>query len=101
PHPAGRLRVPYSMLLAADAVGALAAARVLESRSGLLATNAQTAFVMAMLWCISPGAFAVTTSCPLALALLHASLIGSALALLLGLVLLGSWLRRRAAPSPG
>ncbi|MDB5948112.1 MAG: hypothetical protein JWQ33_3138, partial [Ramlibacter sp.] len=65
--------VTYSMLLAADAAGALAAALLLESRSGLLATNARTAFVMAMLWCISLGAFAASTSYPVALGLLFAA----------------------------
>jgi MFS family permease len=65
--------VTYSMLLAADAAGALAAGLLLESRSGLLATNARTAFVMAMLWCVSLGAFAATASYPAALGLLFAA----------------------------
>ncbi|MBA2675630.1 MFS transporter [Ramlibacter sp.] len=142
----------YSMLLAADAAGALAAALLLESRAGLLPTTPRTAVVMAMLWCLSLGAFAATASYPVALGLLfaagicelsfssiamtlvqmnappasrgrviglynmsalglrafagitvglggsafgiHASLIGSAAALLLVLLLLSAWMRR-------
>lgn len=59
----------YSMLLGADAAGALTAGFVLESRS-LLAPRARTACVLAMGWCIALGSFALTTSYPLALALL-------------------------------
>jgi len=59
----------YSMLLAADAAGALAAGLVLESR-GLLQPNPRTAFALAMLWCVAIGSFAAVTSYPLALALL-------------------------------
>jgi MFS family permease len=59
----------YSMLLAADAAGALVAGLVLESR-GLLQANPRTAFALAMLWCVAIGSFAAATSYPLALALL-------------------------------
>jgi len=59
----------YSMLLAADAAGALVAGLVLESR-GLLQPNPRTAFLLAMLWCVAIGSFAAATSYPLALALL-------------------------------
>jgi MFS family permease len=59
----------YSMLLAADAAGALAAGLLLESR-GLLQARAASAFVLAMLWCVAIAAFAAATSYPLALALL-------------------------------
>jgi len=59
----------YSMLLAADAAGALVAGLVLESR-GLLPPHARTAFLLAMLWCLAIGSFAAATSYPLALALL-------------------------------
>jgi len=59
----------YSMLLAADAAGALAAGLVLESR-GLLQPNPRTAFALAMLWCVAIGSFAAVSSYPLALALL-------------------------------
>ena len=62
----------YSMLLAADAAGALAAGLLLESR-GLLQARAATAFVLAMLWCAAIAAFAAATSYPLALALLFAA----------------------------
>jgi MFS family permease len=65
--------VTYSMLLAADAAGALAAGLLLESRAGLLPTTPVTAFVMAMLWCVSLGAFAAASSYPVALALLFAA----------------------------
>jgi MFS family permease len=59
----------YSMLLAADAAGALVAGLVLESR-GLLQARARTAFVLAMLWCVALAAFAGVAAYPLALALL-------------------------------
>jgi MFS family permease len=66
-HPDGG--ITYSALLAADAAGALVAGFVLESR-GLLPPNPRTAFLLAMLWCIAIGAFAMSTSYPLALAIL-------------------------------
>jgi MFS family permease len=59
----------YSMLLGADAAGALAAGLLLESR-GLLPARARTAFVLAMLWCVAIAAFAAVPSYPAALALL-------------------------------
>jgi MFS family permease len=59
----------YSMLLGADAAGALAAGLLLESR-GLLPARARTAFVLAMLWCVAIAAFAAVASYPLALVLL-------------------------------
>ena len=62
----------YTMLLAADAAGALIAGLVLEGR-GLLPPNPRTAFVLAMLWCLALGGFALSTSYPLALALLFAA----------------------------
>ncbi|HZO22307.1 MAG TPA: MFS transporter [Steroidobacteraceae bacterium] len=62
----------YSMLLAADAAGALTAGFVLESR-GLLHPAARTALILAMLWCISLGVFALVRLYPLALALLFAA----------------------------
>jgi MFS family permease len=61
----------YSMLLAADAAGALSAGVILESR-GLLQARPRTAFVLAMLWCVAIGGFAACTIYPLALALLFA-----------------------------
>lgn len=62
----------YSMLLGADAAGALTAGFVLESRS-LLAPRARTACLLALGWCLALGSFALTTSYPLALALLFAA----------------------------
>ena len=64
--------VSYSMLLAADAAGALIGALLLES-VGLFATTPRTALVLAMLWCVALAAFAATRSYPLALALLLAA----------------------------
>jgi len=59
----------YSMLLAADAAGALSAGFVLESR-GLLPPARRTAFVLAMLWCVALAGFALTNIYPLAVTLL-------------------------------
>jgi len=59
----------YSMLLAADAAGALTAGIVLESRN-LLQPRAHTACVLAMIWCFALGSFALTTGYTLALVLL-------------------------------
>src|SRR5262249_45292837 len=46
----GDADLSYSMLLAADAAGALSAGVILESR-GLLQARPRTAFILAMLWC--------------------------------------------------
>jgi MFS family permease len=59
----------YSMLLAADAAGALLAGVVLESR-GLLAANARAAIMLASFWCCALIGFALATAYPLALVLL-------------------------------
>src|SRR3984893_16963887 len=56
----------YSMLLAADAAGALVAGIVLEGRA-LLVAKPRTAIVLAMLWCTSLAGFALATTYPLAL----------------------------------
>ncbi|MES2416038.1 MAG: MFS transporter [Pseudomonadota bacterium] len=61
--------VSYSMLLAADAAGALLAGFVLES-SGLFKSNPRTALILAVLWCIALAAFALSASYPIALVLL-------------------------------
>ena len=53
----GAADIAYSMLLAADAAGALAAGFVLESRS-LLQARPKTAFLLAMLWCCAIAGFA-------------------------------------------
>jgi MFS family permease len=62
----------YTMLLAADAAGALLAGLVLEGRN-LLPPKPRTALVLAMLWCLALGGFALAASYPLALALLFAA----------------------------
>jgi MFS family permease len=65
----GNADIAYSMLLAADAAGALIAGFVLESR-GLLQARPKAAFVLAMLWCCAIGGFAAATTYPLAWVLL-------------------------------
>jgi len=69
-HPDGG--ITYSALLGADAAGALVAGLILEGR-GLLPPNPRTALVLAILWCVAIGAFALASSYPLALALLFAA----------------------------
>jgi MFS family permease len=59
----------YSMLLAADAAGALLAGIVLEGRA-LLGTSPRSAIVLACMWCCALAAFAMATAYPLALVLL-------------------------------
>jgi Transmembrane secretion effector len=61
--------VSYSMLLAADAAGALVAGFVLESR-GLLHPAARTALLLAMAWCVALGSFALVRIYPVSLVLL-------------------------------
>jgi len=65
----GRADFSYSMLLAADAAGGFAAGLVLESR-GLLPPRVQTVFVLAAIWCVALGGFALTEFYALAVALL-------------------------------
>ncbi len=64
--------VSYSMLLAADAAGALCAGIVLEAR-GLLPPNPRTAVMLAMLWGVALATFALMKSYPLAIAFLFAA----------------------------
>lgn len=59
----------YSVLLAADAVGALTAGFLLESR-GWLAPNPRTAMILAMGWCIALAGFALSSFYTLAVLLL-------------------------------
>jgi MFS family permease len=59
----------YGLLLGADAIGALIAAVVLESR-GLLPPDPRTAIVLALVWCAALAGFALATAYPLAIALL-------------------------------
>ena len=68
----GQADLYYSMLLAANAAGALAAGIVLESH-GIVQASPKTAFVLMLLWCLCIGAFAAAASYPLALALLFAA----------------------------
>ena len=65
----GDAGVAYSMLLAADAAGALIAGFTLEAR-GLLQPKPRTAFILAMLWCCAIGGFAIAPSYPIAFTLL-------------------------------
>jgi Transmembrane secretion effector len=65
----GNPGVAYSVLLAADAAGGLSAGFILESR-GLLAAKSRTAFMLAALWCVSLGWFALTDHYWLAVPLL-------------------------------
>jgi MFS family permease len=64
--------VSYSMLLAADAAGALIAGFLLEGR-GLLKANPRTALLLAMCWCCALIGFSMARIYPLALALLFAA----------------------------
>lgn len=59
----------YSVLLAADALGALTAAVMLETR-GLFATTPRMAFGLAMAWCLALAGFASFRLYPVALVLL-------------------------------
>lgn len=64
--------IAYSVLLAADAAGALSAGLLLESH-GLLTAKVSTTFVLAGLWCMCLAGFALSSSYPLAIALLFAA----------------------------
>jgi MFS family permease len=59
----------YSMLLAADAAGALLAGYILE-RVRLLTATPRTACLLAIVWCCALAGFAMTSLYPLALLLL-------------------------------
>jgi MFS family permease len=59
----------YSVLLGADAIGALTAGFILESR-GWLAPNPRTAMILAMLWCAALAGFAMSSFYSLAVLLL-------------------------------
>jgi MFS family permease len=64
--------VSYSLLLAADAAGAMLAGVVLESR-GLLPPRPRTAIVLAILWCAAMAVFSLSKSYWLALGFLFAA----------------------------
>lgn len=68
----GHAGLGYSLLLSADAAGALLAGVALES-GGFLRAHPRTAFVLTILWCLCIGGFAAAQSYPLALALLFAA----------------------------
>jgi hypothetical protein len=68
----GNAGVYYAMLLGADAAGALTAGVLLES-SGWLKPRLITPFILVMIWCCALGSFAMTTSYPLAVALMFAA----------------------------
>lgn len=65
----GDVGLLYSLLLAADAAGALVAGVALESGS-LLRTAPTVALALAVAWCSALGAFALASSFPLAVGLL-------------------------------
>jgi len=60
----------YTMLLAADAAGALTSGILLEARGGIFRTRARSAMLLAMVWALALLGFGLTRSYPLALALL-------------------------------
>jgi MFS family permease len=70
-HDLGHLHADatYSLLLGADALGALIAAVVLETRR-LLPPAPRTAFVLALIWCGALAGFAMSSAYPLAISLL-------------------------------
>lgn len=65
----GHAGLTYSLLLSADAAGAIVAGLVLKSR-GWLKPDPRTAFILTVLWCLSIAGFAMANVYPLALALL-------------------------------
>lgn len=69
----GEADVTYSLLLAADAAGALAAGLLLEGRGRVLRLSPGTAIGLAIAWCCALAAFATTRSYVFALALLFAA----------------------------
>jgi MFS family permease len=73
-HDFGRHSVDfsYSMLLAADAIGALLGGLILESR-GLLPARPKSALILAMLWCLSMIGFAAAHNYTVALIMLFAA----------------------------
>jgi MFS family permease len=62
----------YSVLLAANAAGAMAAGLILETRS-LLPARRNTVFILVILWCLAMGGFALTSDIRVALLLLFAA----------------------------
>jgi MFS family permease len=64
--------VQYSMLFAANAAGALLAGIVLES-GGFLEARPRTAFILAAMWCVALGGFALASNYWVALGMLMAA----------------------------
>jgi len=62
----------YSLLLAANAAGAMAAGIILETRS-LLPARRNTVFVLVILWCFAMAGFALTSDIRVAMVLLFAA----------------------------
>jgi MFS family permease len=60
----------YTMLLAADAAGALTSGILLEARGGIFRIRARSAMLLAMVWAAALFGFGLTRIYPLALALL-------------------------------
>ena len=60
----------YTMLLAADAAGALTSGILLEARGGIFRIRARSAMLLAMVWAAALFGFGLTRTYPLALALL-------------------------------
>jgi MFS family permease len=65
----GQANYMYTLLIGADAAGAILAAVVLESR-GFLPLTPRTALILAMVWCCALAGFAMSTFYPVAVALL-------------------------------
>src|SRR5271155_4508491 len=65
----GRADFSYSVLVAADAAGGLAAGLILESR-GLLPPKVRTAFILAIIWCCALAGFAQAHNYAVAITLL-------------------------------
>ena len=68
----GQSGLYYSVLLAANAAGAVIAGIVLES-GNLLEAKPRTAIILVLIWCFAIAGFAISTSYPLSLALLFIS----------------------------
>src|SRR5262249_46031223 len=66
----GDADVEYSMLLAANAAGALSAGLILEWR-GILQANPKAAFLLVLVWCLCIGGFALSNIYVLSLVLLY------------------------------
>ncbi len=65
----GKADFSYTVLLGANAAGALAGGLILQSRS-LLQARPQTAIVLTILWCLTIAGFAATANYPLAVGLM-------------------------------